>query len=289
MHTITKSYYFITILILLFDSCNKVCINTQDNKIKGKLKEYVSYLNTTDSSLNAARMLFIYDSITGNLDSIALVAKLNGNYIDTFGSIIFNTLDSNRLTLTYKDIIHFSPEKYMIYHTGKKINKISIVDISGNESIIIKNYWSIAANDSISDVGNFPSSGILLSNFIFLNENCTQYKSSWIDLYFSPTVQKHNTDTIQYSSNINNNVLPNQLIGNVGFDYYSVFSNLSKIIYYLSIDGYYIIKPNKNLIQRIYSGSNYYSFSYEFSSSNRVEKFLIERNANKSVIDLTYY
>jgi hypothetical protein len=282
-------FIFICSSLLLF-SCKKHCNSVQKNLLRGKLKEYVSYVSETDSINQVGRYHFKYDSITGELNDVIASVKISGgNYVDSFITIQISKKDATHLLLTYNDVYHFEPERYIVYHLGKQIISISLIDTVGTEIEVTHCYTTNDILDSIHDNGSFPSKSITLNQFNYANGNCVKYSSSWNELYPNPVpVYKSTTDTFVYNGFINTKVASEQITGFCGFSYYSTFSYLSKIIYYLSIDGYYAVKPNKNLVDSIYSGGLYYKFNYEFNDDNLV-KCKINRNTSSSIAEFSYY
>lgn len=247
----------IILSFLLALSCKKECNNqnSKDNSIKGKIKSLTYYYD--DSVNNISRFYFNYDSKTSLLQSIDMHGKFQG--IDTFihGYIYIVRLNNDTI-LFYNNL---ERKQYLITTDGKQITSIYKIDsLSGTNELATSIYLKDNKVDSIYDIGLFIQTNISFYHFKYDSKNCKGYSSKWRE-FFGTYINKMDSVSFEYTSIINNNMIPNQL----PCTDHGGGSVLYNIVYYLGIDGFCIIKPNLHLIDSAkYSDNSFTKYNYNY-------------------------
>lgn len=276
-----------TILLLIMFcalSCKKECtIPTTIDNVKGKIKSLLLY--NSDTTFNISRFYFNYDSLSGTLISVDANIKFQG--IDTYFLGYINIINqSNNYIKIYNNINNV---QYTIHTDNKQITDIYKMN-NGISQLATSVYINNGMIDSIYDIGDFLQTNISFSNFKFHEGNCLSYSTSWKEFNGIEYIEKSDSIRLTYYNSIeNNNVLFNQIIGSE-FGGGSVFN---EIIYFLGINGYYISKPNKNLIETIIHTNNLstkYNYSIIDNNIKEVKIYKMDNNINDtSYQNITYY
>lgn len=285
-----KITYLLFLISIAFSSCKKECHKTEDiNVLKGKLKSWTEYNNSTDSSIELKRFNFIYDTISGDLIKVNIDGKFNSVYYPNVTSIILNKINGTTLQVVQDDLLSYK-RIFNVSIAGKQILAIHEVDtLSATETIATTIIKSNGAVDSIYDIGYDPSqiSDIKHYDFQYNNNNCTSYTTySNVKIFTSQYI----TDTFEivYSSLVNTRFLRFQIPGVLLNDNSSIMRIL---LSFLSIDGYYIIQPNANLIDSIMHSGRTEKYEYQLTG-NRVSKMISKFDFQPSYIlynDIAYY
>lgn len=278
-----KRYLSAFIVIFTLFSCKKNCtIIVDNNNISGKIKSLSVYNN--DSLYNNTKFYFYYDSIGGLLTTIDAYIKFQG--IDTFIVSYFNIIRQNDNNLRIYN--NFYGTQYKVNINDKQIT--SIYKISNDVEEMATSIFLDKDNvDSIYDIGNFLQTNIHLSDFKFNSGNCISYYTNWLE--FTGSNYNYRTDTIHltYNNTINNRVVFNQIIGSE----YGGGSIFNEIIYFIGIDGYYILKPNSFLIDTVrYKGNAYTKYNYTIDDNKIMKVHLLQVNgiiSENSYQDIEYY
>lgn len=278
-----KRNVFLLMTILFISSCCKKEDNVKYNILSGKIKALKEYYNTPDSTNYLFYYNYLYDSTSGDLQKVILNTKQSGIYI-RIGEISINKIDNN--TVIYNDAI--DKRKFKVYLSGNQIIRISEIDTVNNVETVVTNI-SLTNNkiDSVSDVGfsNPIFSNIQLKDFNYINNNCKKFFISWT-VNFGFPIHENDTLLFSYSNLSNSTMVPNQLPY-----YFSGGSVMSFLSFNLSINGYYIIQPNKNLIDSINYSSKTDYFSYVLTDG-KVSKITYTYNIRPDYImyhNLEYY
>jgi len=257
-----KSIFLITISFIIAACCKKEN-NIKTNVLSGKLKTLKEYYSAPDSINYLIYFHYEYDTISRDLKKVTLEVKQSGIY-SNIGIITINKIDDN--TIIYNDDI--DKRKFKIYLSGQQITEIREIDtLTNSETTATAIFLVDNVVDSISDVGlssaNFNN--IQVRDFIFMNNNCKSFDISWV-INFGIPINQRDTLLFSYSNYLNSGVIPNQLPY-----YFSGGSIMSFLSFNLSLNGYYITQPNKNLIDSINFSSKKDLFSYQFINQ-RVSK-----------------
>lgn len=261
-------------------SCNKECnnYNTKDILI-GKIKSLTLY--NYDSTYNLSKFYFFYDSHSGSLKSVDAYIKFQS--VDTLIVDYINLVKSN----SYIYIYDYNNNKYKIKVMDKQITTI-YKTINATETLATLVYINNGIVDSIFDIGSFMQTNIFFSNFKYKDENCSSYLTNWFE--FTGVEYVHKSDSLSFTfTNIpNKGTVFNQIIGNE----FGGGSILNEIIYFLGIDGYYIIKPNLTLIDTLKNREK--TTKYEYTVLNnlptRVNQYSVATSVmDSSFQDITYY
>lgn len=275
----------IPILCLLF-SCKKESIHNDTNILNGKLKTLTEY-DDDNTFRDTITYYFIYDTINGDLQKIK-VKYVNAFLVDTFGIDEWNIDKINDSTIIFK-------EEYKVIVNNKQILRIYKYDTASQTTVNL--YSEVTKQDSnvssVYDVGkSVLGYEIVLSDFKFENDNCTQYKGSWIDAVSGIFINKSTIYNISYTSNINNTTLQYQAVTAERTTLGSLV-NFQYVAYFLGINGYYLVPPNKNLINTITDSVSGATIKYNYQFANdRVERFDVRDNNSNFVYDyniMTYY
>ncbi|MCC6582696.1 MAG: hypothetical protein IT271_03245 [Chitinophagales bacterium] len=272
------------ILSFLFAlSCKKECNNqNKQNVLHNKIKSLTYY--ESDSSNTISRYYFNYDTTTGLLISIDLHGRFQG--IDTNFNSYINIERANNTVYFYNN---FEGKQYLISTIGKQITSIIKIDtLSGSQELATVIFLKNDKTDSIFDIGIFLQTNISFYNFKYDVYNCNGYSSKWRE-FLGIYVNKADTVSFTFTNIVNNNMIPNQL----PCTDHGGGSVLNDVVYYLGIDGYYIVKPNTFLIDSSNYSNNSYSKYFYTMNENIVNSTLILTNYNSNIVrsyqEYTYY
>lgn len=285
-----KKYILLfVVFILLISSCKKECPNAKeqpDSKYKGKVKSLKAYSYSNDTT----QYYFYYDSISGNLQSAS--RKYYGSDLlnsDTVTTVFY--FEKHNDTSIY---IHNSSTSYIkkIMVHNRQIVATYLFDTITNAEYPATTI-SIMDNkvDSIIDIGQGSAVyDISYGNFMYdANNNCTNYTSYWTDILSGFPVNYAYNYAFTFTTKPNTNMLHWQIPGDVlgNFDQASQFN---EVIYFLGINGYYIVQPNKYLIDSaLYSATDAYAkYSYSFTNGN-ITNVVIKTGANSVPFTENYY
>ncbi len=272
------------ILGLLAVACCKEHTTPNQNILNGKLKtfEYDGIL----SEDVPVTFYFYYDSIYGMLNRVTQKQRING--IDTT-SLIFSIFRNNNGEMLINN-------KIKIITNGKQITSIIRIDTINNTEIITTKTTLLNDQiDSFYDVGLFPLRyDSYYYNFEFINGNCYKSNTFWKEMFFASSVEKSAEYEINYTDKISNIPIYMQDITELfGFNSYYIY------LYFLSLDGYYMVQPNKNLINKTTVtgdfGTAITEYSYEFTGTNVTKVQLkpyntIDSNVVQYInLNMTYY
>lgn len=282
----TQFILSILFLSIIFNSCEKECNKNQNvNDLwKGKIKT----LSTTYSFTDIMNYYFYYDSINGELTKVTGGTALQNENIEVYKKY---KIDDSTLLVYYKYVPSGNPsyQKYIIKLNNKQIISITGVDtLSSFHDIVTRFVYNNNKIESIFDKGDFISSNIHYMDFAFDSVNCLEYNSEWHDNFLGNGDQQLNVK-LTYTNLLNTNLLSGQLPCTILSDPDN--TNLFfQLIYFLGIDGYYAIKPNKYLLDSAnYSGQrSYIKFDYLFIDNQIVS--VTKQHQNGILIDkMTYY
>lgn len=239
------------IIGLVVGCCKDHTTSDKQNMFHGKLKTFDDFyfgqiLTPTDT---AKTYLFYYDSVSGLLNHVGL--KIKFNTIDTIITFtkIYRNADGS-LYVYHRNISSSDqPIKYRVYTNGKQITSIVSLDtISNTEVTVVKLFSSGNITDSIFNEGsNLNRKNITYSYLQYFNFNCTNYNTSWweTDLTTPPFYfNKSSEFNVRYTDMKNTY----NLIAQNCLDMRALSDYISLLLYFLSIDGYYIIPTNQHLI-----------------------------------------
>lgn len=268
-------YLIIIISMAVLSSCCKEEHTKLGVSNKIKRLKYVFYQHTEDTAI----FDFHYDS-TGFIYDV----KAYNNY-DSIGSHInFTILNDSTLEISYKDAMGLPIPNVLNYyaHLNQK-NRILSLDHTDfyydwrdpNTYFAIYNTISKDA-DTIYHPnyfyfidGYYAFSNISSFDFRFYNGNCINHKLASTDVFNgnqnNPTFDTFSIDMSYNTSLKNNNLLPMQ---NSFLDLYDYNGSIS-LFYFLSLNGYYYIQPNANLLQTkqtIDLGGFYHTTYYEYKT-----------------------
>ncbi|MFN8284562.1 MAG: hypothetical protein U0U67_15175 [Chitinophagales bacterium] len=286
-----KKYSLLFIyLILLIGSCKKECRYADkptDSKFKGKVKSLKEY-NGNDTTL----YYFYYDSLTGNLHSASL--KYYGPSV----------LNSDTLTSFFYLEKQDDASIYIRNSQNQYINKVMVY----NQQIIGEYYFDSITNQGFNSTSVYFNSNntkveyissasrfafftdIYYDNFIYdLYNNCSNYTAHWTETVSGFPVEKQADYGFRFTTLTNTKMLYKQIPGDVLGDFDQI-SHLNADIYILGIAGYYVVQPNKYLIDSmLYSATDaYYKYNYTFTDGN-ISKVSILGGANSTPRTETYY
>lgn len=272
---------FISIFILF--SCKKECL--KNNILKGKLKTLTEY-DEGDSVNNLSRFYYYYDSISGTLADVIVVVKISGIYYypGAFNSI--KKINSN--TIRYSDRLNNRDFNIKLYN--KQITEIYEVDtLNETEWLSTNVLFNNNSIDTIFDIGgSLPISKIKYYGLSYSNNNCISYSSTWTESFTGDPIVKSSTYNIGYTSLENSRFLKNQSPGALmgGFDNASVMNVIS---YFLGIDGYNVVKNNKNLIDTLTVNGITTKYMYTLSNEKVTKVKYVFSGPPYKVNDMVYY
>lgn len=267
-----KIYLFVIVILLI--ACKTENNITTSKPYSGKVKQWIEYTNDGDTSrsLGFVKYLFTYDSINGNVQKLSYI-----QIIDTFTHEIpllsVESRNNNVIRVRYEQTS--TPRIFNVYTNGKKVESIkeinSTTGVETDASII---YITNNPTDSIFDVGYDPvlDGNILLKHFNYVNNNCITYQQSYSGTIFFPVISNYfvsDTLNLAYTSLPNTNYIRYQMPGNLAIDNASIFRII--VLDFLSVDGYYLVPKNANLIDSINKKDVVQKFDYTYTG-NRVTK-----------------
>lgn len=270
-------------------SCKKDSVNNPGYILRGKIKTLIQYDADTSGS-TVSRYNYYYDTISGLLKKVEIQYRYLGEYYTT-NIVVINHIDNNTIVYdNFEERRH--KEKYRILLDGKQITGIHSVDtLTGDENIVTSVHFNNNTIDSIMDSGTFYAiaGDINLYDLLYNNSNCTKFQSTWSD-YMSGNINFNQEECVlTYNSLKNTNMVQFQTIG----EYNATVMGF--IGYLLGIDGYYLLKPNYNLIDsinRTYPSGYTIKYDYTFSQNNitRIQISYPPRSSEfNRYNDMTYY
>lgn len=280
-----KKIFFILFVLCLIYSCKKESINN-NNILKGKLRTLTEY-DDDNTFKDTITYYFIYDTINGDLQKIK-VKYVNAYLVDTFGLDEWNIDKINDTTIIFKG-------EYKVIVNNKQIIRIYKYDTTSQS--VVNLYSEVSKLDSnvtmVYDIGkSVLGYEIVLSDFKFENNNCTQYKGSWIDGVSGIFIHKSTIYNISYTSNVNNTTLQYQAV-TAERTTLGTLTNFQYVAYFLGINGYYLVPPNKNLINTITDSIRGVTIKYNYQFANdKVEKLDVRDSNTNFVYNyniMTYY
>lgn len=267
-----KLYYIVVLFILI--SCGKEKNKAAGNPFAGKVKQWIEYSNEGDTSshIGFIKYSFTYDSLNGNVKKLSITQT-----IDTLTAVVsLLTVEHRDNTVIRVRWEHTAPSRvFNIYVNGKQATAIKEVNSNtGIETAVTTIYATDNNVDSVFDVGYDPvtTRDIKLKKFDFVNNNCVSYQRSYGGTVLYPIISSYYvSDTLSaaYTNLPNTNNIRYQLQGNLGIDNASIFRIL--VLDFLSVDGFYIVPKNSNLIDSISSKDVVQHFEYIYTD-NRVTK-----------------
>ena len=266
--------------VLTIYSCTPENKQPNPSKLKGKVKTV--YYTDTITNDTTYRYYLYYDA-TGFLTSVK---------DDSITVFAFTKLNDT----TLKVIFHYPYEAVTtgyVYLDGNRITSINIgtryvyPDLGIDTTIysdLINTIYTTPHLDSVYDFTPSPFIGLGYStdfkfyDFVFSNDNCISYNisSRYVPMY-GPQQNKTGTYTHAYTNIENNQMIPDQIVA----DGYTTANHLFG--YFLGINGYSILPPNKNLVQNI-SGA---LFFYYTLTNGKVTSYKI--SPGRSVRHIEYY
>ncbi|MDB5226117.1 MAG: hypothetical protein JWN78_310 [Bacteroidota bacterium] len=284
---------FISFLCVFLLSCKKNSLTIQSPgatnnpvSLTGKLKK----LSWTNTSLGYTFSFdFKYDTLDGKLNSILANNREFCHIYKEMNNSIRLIFDLNAMMSEVDSQYTFiSRAEYYAYLDHGYIDKITSIDtVTHREKMIAVYYRNGILLDSM--VGSFPSGA---SNYIFNNDNLEQLYN-FIGIAYpiggiSSTLQFH------YASLLNTGTTtPLQ-----HFEFYFPTSFVgTDVTYFLGLNGYYPYRPNKNLVDTIYSVefsgpvATMYN-EYELNNQMRVSKMTnktIQTFGEENAYEMEYY
>jgi len=233
-------------ILLIYSCCNDNQLPTPKDILKGKLRtiedDYIKGIISQDSAI---RFYFNYDSSNGELEYVSI--KIPFNNKDTMVPIFIINKQNNGEMYVYSNFFSQNSEtrKFKINTIGKRITSVIELDTVNNTENIVA-YGTYTANiiDSAFNVGDFLLYNIKFSNFIFSNQNCISYNIN------PPIVPPHNAFVLYQKLNYINYTIKNKLYLQNCMDISSPIK-YGLFLYFLSVDDYYIIPHNQNLISDV--------------------------------------
>lgn len=289
-------YFCFVFVFIVFFSCKKEC-PLPNYILKGKLKSWTEYTNVSDTNSEFTKFHFIYNINSGQLSKVEIGKKIDNIFYNGITTIHFTEINNNKIRVEYNQD-SFYTRIFYIYTQGKQITKITELDtinnLENNSTTFIINNNQI---DSIYDIGFDPSfnTDISLHKFQFQQENYSTYISdSKFNIPFPIPYTYSISDTFKlaYTSYVNTPFIRYQIPGCKAVDNSSI---LRLLVPLLSIDGYYFIKPNKNLIDSISYLNVTEKYNYIFTGSLITKMVFTQSNVNvpnlKTIInnDIEYY
>lgn len=260
--------------LLISSCCKDKPTPTQNNLLQGKLKTFeddnYKGIVSTDSTI---KYYFYYDSTDGTLKYV--VNHIHTGNMDTTITVFAFQKNVDGNLYVYMNMFLQSPStiprKFKINKIGNQINSIVEMDtINSTEHIIANTYFLNNILDSAFNLGNMSRYNCQYHNFIYLNNNCIEYKfyCKVLDISFPPTVYDGSSIVkIKYANQLGNKNVFLQNCMDI-----SSTNDYGLLLYVLNIDGYYMIPPNKNLVDYIteYSKNDTLitRYDYHFSGTN---------------------
>lgn len=269
--------------ISLLESCKKTCDNPK-KILNGKVESWIEFTNTNDTSSGYTKYKFDYDTINGSLIKVTISIHLNGLTYEA-NTINFEKINENLLKCSFYQTPSYNRYFYLNL-SGKKILSINELDtLTSLETVTTSIFSMNNVVDSIFDIGydSTQNTDIRLKEFTFNNNNCTSFiQSSKLSIGFPLYSTTYQLDIARlfYNSNLNTNKLRYQIPGCFGIDNSSIFRLILGV---LTVDDYYIIQPNKNLVDSIRFSDRIDVFRYEFTD-NRVSKMTYIYGTNNITI-----
>ncbi len=253
------------LLSICIFSCKKNCIN-KDVKadLSGKVKSIKQYnLGITGDTIT---LYLYYDSITGILNLV----KNDTNILCSI-----KKLDENNI-IVYENTAGFT---YKINVKGQQIQSIYKL----NTIVSSVNY----TKDSIHDEGSVYCYNVDYYNILNKYNNYISYSVSYMYNFLGLPVPKQENVRLAYTQYINTSKCMQQDIGTI-VAFPDVFTNISNVLYFLRINGYYILQPNKNLIDSLIIDTVSLKYNYIFDK-NEVNTMKVTTINGTSVKEYTYY
>ncbi|MFN8296171.1 MAG: hypothetical protein U0T69_08240 [Chitinophagales bacterium] len=261
-------------IILMIACCNDNPLPTHENKLKGKLKTFEDeFLTSSISNDSAVRFYFMYDSLNGILKNVSIKIQLNN--VDTIVPVFTINKDINGDLYVYMQpfLSNSTFQRFKISATGKRINSVVGLDtVNNTETVVAYAKYSTNIIDSSFDVGYFLNYNIRFSDFVFSNQDCTNYSVNSIVQSISPPYNTYGAHT-RMSVNYINDIRKNKLFMQNAMDASGWFG-YGLLLYFLSVDDYYMIPPNQHLISDITTTYTEYDdtlitrYSYQYSGSD---------------------
>lgn len=253
------------LLIILIGSCCKEKPKTQQStKVKSIFLTYAGNPFTY-------KYFFYYDSVTNQINKVA---------VDTFAYFTMSKINNNTIKIVNVDDNKDSSISYVHLNT---YNKIICWNTSENEiSTDADSYYASYSNEYADTIlepdylyalgGYYISSDVSMFDFTYNNENCITSKVASTNIFNSdpsnPTYDTFSLEMTYNTSLLNNHLIPMQN-SNIRFrdvpDYINLF-------YVLGLNGYYFIKPNKNLLQTkqfIFGTTGRSNLYYEYKTDTK--------------------
>lgn len=265
---------FLYLISILFFSCEIENNITKSKPYAGKVKQWIEYTNDGDTSrsLGFVKYLFTYDSIKGNVQKLSYI-QIRDTFTYEIPLLNVESRSNNVIRVRYESTS--PPRIFNVYTNGKQVTSIKEIDngtgIENNASNI---YSTNNETDSIFDVGYDPTfnGNILLKNFNYVNNNCISYQQSYGGTILFPTTSYYyvsDTLNLSYTNLPNTNYIRYQMPGNLAVDNSSIFRII--VLDFLSVDGFYLVPKNANLIDSIRKNDVVQKFEYTYTG-NRVTK-----------------
>jgi len=265
------------------NACKKEC---NENKInspyKGKIKMIMNYEDSTNSF---NRFYFFYDSTNGSLKSVDVQNYFFG--IDTFIVGYLNIVKQSNGNIIFYD--NFHNEQYTISLNNKKIVKIIKNNSLPGPQEFTQLFYTNDHLDSIYDFGSTPAVyDISYNHFKYINERCFSYAVNWIENLSGTQTRKFDTTNLYYSNITYTGTTVSQLP--VTLNWPDGGTYLNTILFYLSLDGYYITPKSNYLLDSVITTSGIKTkYSYIYSTNNNISKVNVIKNSNTNYYSIIEY
>ncbi|MEN9448047.1 MAG: hypothetical protein RJA25_1337 [Bacteroidota bacterium] len=284
---------FILLLGLSITLLSVSCQKEQEIKeiTATKIKSVLVY--NTENQQDSSRYFFYYDSTDGSLQSVDVRVRFFG--MDTTTNLLkIQKINAGSLKIITSALhTYHYPEEYIIYHNNGQITAIGRVDTTNSTvDTVTKCIFLDGQLFSISDTGIHPnifSSNIKVDNILYDNSNeCIRMTTTWTEHITGTPAPKSLTDSFSYSNYTVGYTIPFQVHSGATFG--AVYRSFMD---FLIMGGYYFTKPVSRLLSNIYNVYDYSassSFSYLFTSDNKVSEVRISNStSNQTIQRFEYY